>query len=153
MDSVTQSFRSKCQCVIDCTSLALRCCSPSDQYYHYPNYAVVQLLAPVHWWSQLREICWHLEVSWGGGVCREWRGVLLSPAESSWRSLAAGEGTTRQGPLWHADGNFYNCCQPHLYILLSSYRCCAVSLLHLQLSRVALLPQCFMVRLSVISRL
>lgn len=31
--------------------------------------------------------------------------VLLSPAESSWRSLAAGEGTTRQGPLWHADGN------------------------------------------------
>lgn len=72
----------------------------------------------MNWWSLLRERyagTWR----WGGGG----RG-------SSWRSLAAGEGTTRQGPLWHADGIFffffYNCCQPHLYILLSSYRCCAV---------------------------
>lgn len=40
MDSVTQSIHSKCQCVIDCSSLALRSCSPSDQYYHYRNYAV-----------------------------------------------------------------------------------------------------------------
>lgn len=54
------------------------------------------------------------------------KGSQLSPAESSWRSLAVGEATTRQGPLWHTDGNFYNCCQAHLYILLSSYRCCAV---------------------------
>lgn len=40
MDSVTQSIHSKCQCVIDCASLAPRRCSPPDQYYHYPNYAV-----------------------------------------------------------------------------------------------------------------
>lgn len=48
---------------------------------------------------------------------------------------------------------FYNCCQAHLYILLSSYRCCAALLLRILLGRVALLPQCFMVRLSVLSRL
>lgn len=40
----------------------------------------------------------------GGEVRREGgeekgEGSLLSPAESSWRSLAAGEGTTRQGTL------------------------------------------------------
>lgn len=47
MDSVTQSIHSKCQCVIDCTSLVLQCCFPADQYYHYPNYAVCYLSAPV----------------------------------------------------------------------------------------------------------
>lgn len=34
----------------------------------------------------------------GAGKEKE-EGSLLSPAESSWRSLAAGEGTTWQGPL------------------------------------------------------
>lgn len=37
--SLSQFIR-KCQCVIDCASLAPRCRSPSDQYHHYPNYAV-----------------------------------------------------------------------------------------------------------------
>lgn len=49
MNSVTQSIHSKCQCVIDCASLAPRCCSPSDQYHHYPNYAASYSSVPCRW--------------------------------------------------------------------------------------------------------
>lgn len=91
MDSVTQSIHWKCQCVIDCPSLAPRCCPPSDQYHHYPNDAAGLACSPLNWWSLLRERyagTW----MWGGGG-----GVIHSSAESSWRSLAEGEGTTQRG--------------------------------------------------------
>lgn len=93
MDPVTQSIHWKCQCVIDCPSLAPRCCPPSDQYHHYPNYAAGLARSPLNWWSLLRERyagTW----MWGGGGGA---GVILSSAESSWRSLAEREGTTQQG--------------------------------------------------------
>lgn len=96
---------------------------------------------------------------WEGGGREEGTGgellslrLSLSPAGSSWRILAEGEGTTWQRPLWHTDGNFYNCCRAHLYVLLSSYRRRAVSPLNIQFSWEALLPQCVKVRLSVKSR-
>ena len=48
MDSVIQSIHLKCQCVIDCPSLAPRCCPQSDQYHHYPNYAAGLARSPLN---------------------------------------------------------------------------------------------------------
>lgn len=110
-----------------------------------------ELMVPIK-----REIRWHLEVrkrkrdGGGRGGGRESCARLLRAAGGAWQWERARPGGDHRDP---ADGNFYSVCQAHLCILLSSYRCGAVLLLRIHLSRVALLPQCFMVRLSVLSRL
>lgn len=104
---------------------------------------------PVNWWSLLRYCMLALgceERGVGGVSCS----CLLRAAGGAWQRVRAWPGRD------HCDTPmeiFYNCSQARLYVLLSSYRRCAALLLCIQLSRVALLPQCFMVRLSVISRL
>lgn len=122
MNSVTQSIHSKCQCVIDCASLAPRCCSPSDQYHHYPNYAASYSSVPGRW-SLFRR---------GNAGTGERMGRM--EREQRWGRLLDSIATARTLVLRSSSRALY-------------YTCCCVLLHCIQLGRLALLAQCFMVRL------
>lgn len=105
--SVSQSIHWKCQRVIERPSLAPRCCSPSDQYPHYPNYAV-------GWARSPRELMVPIERDMLALGCEVEVEVVVVGSDS--RLLRAAGGAWQRVRVWPSRDNFfffffYNCHQ------------------------------------------